>query len=141
MEVRHPRPVDLEDVRRWKGRSRAYETSASRLKSKTDALGQVIAYGYAKDNNLLSITYTNARNPTPNVSFTYDPYTTALFDGGWHGPDELQLLSGQRRSGGGAAAKRCRAVAEFHDHVQLRPTRAHRGPIDQRRGESNEYGL
>ena len=50
-----------------------YEASTSRLRSKTDALGQVISYSHAKDNNLLSITYTNARNPTPNVNFTYDP--------------------------------------------------------------------
>jgi RHS repeat-associated protein len=56
-----------------KGDILAYENSTSRLKAKTDALGQVISYGYAKDNNLLSSTHTNARNATPNVSFTYDP--------------------------------------------------------------------
>jgi RHS repeat-associated protein len=55
-----------------KGDTFFYETSTSRLKSKTDALNQTTTYGYARDNNLLSITYTNAKNPTPNVSFAYD---------------------------------------------------------------------
>ena len=55
-----------------KGDSFLYETSTSRLKSKTDALGQMISYGYAKDDNLLSVTYANAKNATPNVTFTYD---------------------------------------------------------------------
>ena len=55
-----------------KGDSFLYETSTSRLKSKTDALAQTTSYGYAKDDTLVSITYTNARNPTPNVSFAYD---------------------------------------------------------------------
>jgi RHS repeat-associated protein len=52
----------------------AYENTTSRLKSVTDALSQVKTYGYAKDDLLTGITYTNAVNPTPNVSFTYDPY-------------------------------------------------------------------
>ncbi len=33
----------------------------------------MISYGYAEDNNLLSTTYTNAKNATPNVCFVYDP--------------------------------------------------------------------
>jgi len=67
-----------------KGDSLLYESSTSRLKSKTDALGQVISYGYAKDDSLLSTTYTNAKNPTPNVTFTYDPVynrCTSMIDG------------------------------------------------------------
>jgi RHS repeat-associated protein len=55
-----------------KGDAFVYENSTSRLKSKTDALLQTISYGYAPDNNLVSITYTNAKNITPNVSFAYD---------------------------------------------------------------------
>jgi hypothetical protein len=44
----------------------------------TDALSQVKQYSYANDNRLLGITYANAVNPTPNVTFTYDPYFTRL---------------------------------------------------------------
>src|SRR3954470_22757130 len=51
-----------------------YETTTSRLKSVTDALAQVKTYGYAKDDRLTAVTYTGAVNPTPNVSFTWDPY-------------------------------------------------------------------
>jgi YD repeat-containing protein len=41
----------------------------------------VKTYGYAKDDRLTAITYTGAVNPTPNVSFTYDPYFPRLTDG------------------------------------------------------------
>jgi RHS repeat-associated protein len=51
-----------------------YETTTSRLKSVTDALGQIKQYSYKQDDQLASISYLNAVNPTPNVSFTYDPY-------------------------------------------------------------------
>jgi YD repeat-containing protein len=56
----------------------------SRLKSVTDALGQVKTYSYAKDDLPTGITYTGAVNPTPNVSFTYDlffPRLTSMTDG------------------------------------------------------------
>jgi YD repeat-containing protein len=56
----------------------AYETTTSRLKSVTDALGQVKTYAYASDNRLSGITYTGAVNPPPNVGFTYDPYFPRL---------------------------------------------------------------
>ena len=56
----------------------AYESTISRLHTITDALGQVKQYGYALDNQVASITYANAVNPTPNVSFTYDPYFPRL---------------------------------------------------------------
>jgi RHS repeat-associated protein len=52
----------------------AYETTTSRPKSVTDALGQIRQFSYAKDNRLTGITYLNAINPTPNVGFTYDSY-------------------------------------------------------------------
>jgi RHS repeat-associated protein len=55
-----------------------YETTTSRLKSVTDALSQVKTYAYAKDDRLTGITYTGAVNPTPNVSFTWDPYFARL---------------------------------------------------------------
>ena len=58
--------------------------SASRLTSITDALGQTKQYGYTKDDRLAAINYASALNPTPNVSFTYDPYfprKAAMTDG------------------------------------------------------------
>ena len=55
-----------------------YETTTSRLKSIKDALNQVKTFSYAKDNLPLGITYTAAVNPTPNVSFAYDPYFPRL---------------------------------------------------------------
>jgi RHS repeat-associated protein len=55
-----------------------YESTTSRLKSVLDALGQTKQYSYAKDDRLLGVTYLNAVNPTPNVSFTYDPYFPRL---------------------------------------------------------------
>jgi len=62
----------------------AYENTTSRLKSVTDALGQVKTYSYTPDNRVSAIAYTGAVNPTPNVSFAYDPYfprATAMTDG------------------------------------------------------------
>jgi len=52
----------------------SYETTTSRVKSATDALGQIKQFSYAKDDHLLGITYTSAVHPTPNVSYSYDPY-------------------------------------------------------------------
>ncbi|RJT23905.1 peptidase C39 [Mesorhizobium waimense] len=56
----------------------AYENTTSRLKSVTDALGQVKQYTYAKDNQPIALGYANAVNPTPNVSFAYDAYFSRL---------------------------------------------------------------
>ncbi|BCM19203.1 tRNA nuclease WapA [Mesorhizobium sp. J8] len=56
----------------------AYENTTSRLKSVLDALGQTKQYNYAKDNRLTGISYLNAVNPTPNVSFGYDTYFPRL---------------------------------------------------------------
>lgn len=61
-----------------------YESTTSRLKSALDALGQTKQYGYARDNLLTGITYLNAVNATPNVTFAYDPYfsrRTMMTDG------------------------------------------------------------
>jgi YD repeat-containing protein len=56
----------------------AYETTTSRLKSALDALGQTKQYSYGVDDNLSGLTYINSVNPTPNVTFTYDPYFPRL---------------------------------------------------------------
>ncbi len=61
-----------------------YENTTSRLKSILDALGQTKQFRYAEDNRPVGISYVNAVNPTPNVSFAYDPYfprVTAMTDG------------------------------------------------------------
>jgi RHS repeat-associated protein len=51
----------------------AYENTTSRLKSGTDALGQVKRYAYTQDDQLAAISYSNTVHPTPNVTFAYDP--------------------------------------------------------------------
>jgi RHS repeat-associated protein len=64
--------------------SYTYENTTSRLKSILDALGQTKQFSYAKDNRLSALTYLNAAHPTPNVSFSYDPYfprLTSMTDG------------------------------------------------------------
>lgn len=61
-----------------------YETTTSRLKSVLDALGQTKTYGYGLDDQVTSISYLNAVNPTPAVSFTYDnffPRLASMTDG------------------------------------------------------------
>lgn len=62
----------------------AYEATTSRLKAKTDVMGQVKAYGYARDNRTTALTYASTVRPTANVAFTYDaffPLMTAMMDG------------------------------------------------------------
>jgi YD repeat-containing protein len=51
-----------------------YETTTSRLKSIFDALGQAKQYTYAQDNRLTGITYLNAANATPNVTYAHNSY-------------------------------------------------------------------
>jgi RHS repeat-associated protein len=54
-----------------------FESTTSRLKAVTDALGQLgqsKQYSYARDDRLTGISYLNAVNPTPNVQFAYDPF-------------------------------------------------------------------
>jgi len=52
--------------------SYAYETTTSRLHTRTDALNQISTYSYNLDNTLSSIAYTNAVNPTSTVTLSYD---------------------------------------------------------------------
>ena len=62
----------------------AYENTTSRLKSVTDALGQTKQYTYTLDDRVADISYPNALNPTPNVSFawaTHWPQISAMTDG------------------------------------------------------------
>jgi RHS repeat-associated protein len=64
--------------------SYTYEASTSRLKSVTDALGQVTNYKYNLDNSLAQVSYTNAIVATPTVSYFYDPdylRITSMTDG------------------------------------------------------------
>lgn len=61
-----------------------YEGLTSRLKQIGDPLGQSKRMAYGKDNLLKSILYLSPVNPTPNVSFVYDPYfprITGMTDG------------------------------------------------------------
>lgn len=50
-----------------------YESSTSRLKSRTDALNQKTNYVYNKDDTLASVTYENEINSTSDVTLTWDP--------------------------------------------------------------------
>jgi RHS repeat-associated protein len=50
-----------------------YEDTTSRLKSTTDAKSQTTNYQYFKDDALQQVTYSNAENATPTVTYTYDP--------------------------------------------------------------------
>jgi RHS repeat-associated protein len=70
-----------------------YETTTSRLKSRTDALGQVTQYRYAPDNAVSDIIYANSQQPTADRHFHYDtvyPRLTA-FDNG-QGQTELSYI-------------------------------------------------
>jgi len=61
-----------------------YEPMTSRLWKRTDANGQTRQMTYFKDDNVDQVTYLNAQQPTPNVSFTYDPLynrTATMVDG------------------------------------------------------------
>jgi RHS repeat-associated protein len=87
-----------------------YENARSLLKTITDAKGQVRNYEYEKDDNLRRIYYTNALVPTPEVTFSYDPYFDRLaavtdgtgttrfsyyeFDGGTLGAGQVKDIDG-----------------------------------------------
>jgi RHS repeat-associated protein len=61
-----------------------YEPATGRLKTITDAKGQVTTYNYFVDNNLESVTYSGSAVYTPKVSFAYDPNynrLTTMWDG------------------------------------------------------------
>jgi len=49
-----------------------YENTTSRLQSIVDEKGQFMLYSYEHDNNLQSVSYPNAQNFTPSVSYTFD---------------------------------------------------------------------
>lgn len=56
-----------------------YEPLSGRLSQRIDEEGQITAYAYNVDGTLAQRAYPNAQNPTPSVSFTYDPhYNRAL---------------------------------------------------------------
>jgi RHS repeat-associated protein len=55
-----------------------YEATTSRLKSRTDPLGQVKQYAYASDDQVRQISYVNAVNPTATAAFAYDPWFPRL---------------------------------------------------------------
>lgn len=62
----------------------AYESSTSRMKTTTDALGQTRTLSYYTDDLVKAIAYGNAQNATPGVSFAYDAYfprRTTMTDG------------------------------------------------------------
>ncbi len=50
-----------------------YENTTSRLKQRIDRKNQTTTYSYFLDDSLQQTVYTNAQNPTPTVSYTYDP--------------------------------------------------------------------
>lgn len=61
----------------------AYDT-AGRLIRETDVLGQQRNYAYAKDDRPLGVSYADAVNPTPAVSYAWDAYfprQTTMADG------------------------------------------------------------
>ncbi|MCS7081316.1 MAG: hypothetical protein NZ585_14880, partial [Chloracidobacterium sp.] len=85
----------------------AYEATTSRLKSMTDAKGQRTNFAYLLDDNVQSISYTNASGqpltpPTPGVSFTYDAdfnRLTGMTDGVGTTTYEYYPVNGQLGAG------------------------------------------
>ena len=62
----------------------AYDPASGHLASTTDALGQVKQYAYTVDDQIASVSYANAVNPTAGVTMAYDPYygyPTSMTDG------------------------------------------------------------
>ncbi len=49
-----------------------YESATSRLQSVVDEKGQSRVYHYEPDDNVQSISFPNAQNPTPSVAYAYD---------------------------------------------------------------------
>ncbi len=61
-----------------------YENTISRLHSIVDAMSQQSLFAYNVANQLTGVTYQNAKNPTPNVLFSYEPVLgrlAAMIDG------------------------------------------------------------
>ncbi len=85
-----------------------YQNTISRLASITDALGQVKQFTYTADDRLAGVAYQNAVNPTPGVTYTYDPYfprTASMTDGygttsySYVAPGQLGALSLAKETG------------------------------------------
>ena len=53
--------------------SMVYESTTSRLKSRTDQKGQTTVYSYNRDDSLAGVSYPNAQVATPGVTYAYDP--------------------------------------------------------------------
>jgi len=53
--------------------SYVYENRTSRLKTRTDAIGQITNYSYFDDDTLATITYDNDGDKTSDVNLTWDP--------------------------------------------------------------------
>jgi RHS repeat-associated protein len=51
-----------------------WQNTISRLASVKDPLGQIKQYTYAPDDMIAGVSYQNAVNTTPSVSYAYDPY-------------------------------------------------------------------
>jgi len=83
--------------------SYAYENNSSRMLSVTDAKNQSTVYGYFVDNNLKSVTYSNAVVATPTVTFAYDTNynrITSMVDGtGTNTYNYYPVTSGQLGAG------------------------------------------
>lgn len=58
--------------------SYTYESTTRRLKLMLDALGQTKQFSYAEDDKTTAVSYLNAVNSTPSVTFTYDAYFPRL---------------------------------------------------------------
>jgi hypothetical protein len=70
-------PADRQTPCGWYSADVRYESTTSRLKSVTDALGQIKNHQYAVDNLLAGIGSQNALNSAPKVGFNYDPDSRA----------------------------------------------------------------
>ncbi|NMG72077.1 cysteine peptidase family C39 domain-containing protein, partial [Parazoarcus communis] len=88
--------------------SYAYEAGAGRLRTRTDALGQVRTHTYALDDRLIGLSYSGAVHPTPAVGYTWDTEFARLVsmtDGtgattfGYHQPGALGALKAAGEDG------------------------------------------
>jgi RHS repeat-associated protein len=67
------RPVSKTDAA-GNAMTATWQNSISRIAAVTDALGQTKQYSYTADNMLAGVSYPNAVNATPSVTYAYDPY-------------------------------------------------------------------
>jgi YD repeat-containing protein len=116
-----------------------YETTTSRLKSTTDALGQVRQLSYALDDRLTGIEYLGAVNPTPNVGFAYDPYFPRLVSM-TDGTGTTRYAWRDRVARRAAAAAADGAAAGSRHRLRLRRA-GPSGVADGRRGRAGDLRL